>query len=253
MKAVLVTGTGSSIGREVALYFGNEKFRILTHGSGYKDSLKETNKILESRGIDYATYIADFASLPMVEKTCDEILKSESRIDVIVNVAGGANAYGYNKITTQQIVDSVNINLVATMVMTHKLIPLLADKSLIVLTSAMPGIRSGWYPTDACYDAAKGGLMRFGENLARNLAPKTRVNTIIIGLNYVDDNHKAWRTACEKQIPMKRIAYAEDYVKCVQFFWNHEYINGVSLPLDGGWSVFNASPSFSTATDWGKG
>jgi len=51
-------------------------------------------------------------------------------------------------------------------------------------------------------------------------------------------------------MPMKRIAYAEDYVKCVDFFLNHAYITGVSLPLDGGWSVYNPNPPFKTAKDW---
>jgi NAD(P)-dependent dehydrogenase (short-subunit alcohol dehydrogenase family) len=69
-------------------------------------------------------------------------------------------------------------------------------------------------------------------------------------LNYVDDNHKEWRTAMAAHMPMKRIAYAEDYTKCVDFFLNHGYITGVSLPLDGGWSVYNPNPPFKTAKDW---
>jgi acetoacetyl-CoA reductase/3-oxoacyl-[acyl-carrier protein] reductase len=132
------------------------------------------------------------------------------------------------------------------MVITHKLLPLLTEGSIIVFTSALSGIHAGWYPTDACFDAAKAGLSRFTENMARNLAPKTRVNCIVIGLSYVDDNYKEWREGRTSQIPMGRISYPEDYVKCIDFFLNHEYITGVSLPLDGGWFAYNVNPPFST-------
>jgi pteridine reductase len=251
MKTALITGTGSSIGREVAQFLGSKGYKVLTHGSKMKKPLEETHQLLEKAKIPYSVYLADYTSLDEVDEMCNKIVKNEKQLDVIIHVAGGANAFGHDKITPEQIIDSMNVNLIAPMIITHRLLSLLTEGSLVVLTSGLPGIHSGWYPTDACYDAAKGGVLRFTENLARNLGPRTRVNCIVIGLNYVDDNHKEWRTAMAAHMPMKRIAYAEDYVKCVDFFLNHGYITGVSLPLDGGWSVYNPNPPFKTAKDWG--
>jgi 3-oxoacyl-[acyl-carrier protein] reductase len=250
MKTALVTGTGSSIGREVALFLGSRGYKIITHGSEMKPSLEETHHQLDQANIAYSCYPADYASLDQVERMCNGILEKEQQLDAMIHVAGGANAFGYAKITPQQIVDSMNVNLIAPMIITHRLLPLLTEGSSLVFTSGLPGIHSGWYPTDACYDAAKAGVLRFTENLARNLGPKTRVNCIVIGLNYVDDNHKEWRTERAAQMPMKRIVYAADFVKCVDFFLNHGYITGVSLPLDGGWFVYNPNPPFKTAKDW---
>jgi 3-oxoacyl-[acyl-carrier protein] reductase len=250
MKTALVTGTGSSMGREVALFLGAKGYKILTHGSKMKEPLATTHQLLKKANIPYSTYIADYTSLDEVNQICNQILANENQLDAMIHVAGGANAFGHDKITPEQIIASININLNAPMIMTHRLLPLLTERSLIIFTSGLPGIHSGWYPTDACYDAAKGGLLRFAENLTRNLGPKTRVNSIVIGLNYVDDNHKEWRAARAEQMPMKRIAYAEDYVKCIDFFLNHAYITGVSLRLDGGWFVYNPNPPFRTSRDW---
>jgi NAD(P)-dependent dehydrogenase (short-subunit alcohol dehydrogenase family) len=238
------------MGREVALFLGSKGYKILTHGSKMKKPLEDTHRQLDEAHIPYSTYLADYASIDEVVNMCNKILAVESQLDAMIHIAGGANAFGHDKISPQQIIDSVNINLNGPMIMAHKLLPLLTESSLIVFTSGLPGIHSGWYPTDACYDAAKGGLLRFAENLARNLGPKTRVNSIVIGLNYVDDNHKEWRAARASQMPMKRIAYARDYVKCIDFFLNHDYITGLSLRLDGGWFVYNPNPPFRTSRDW---
>ena len=149
MKTAIVTGTGSSIGREVALFLGSKGYRILTHGSKMKKPLEDTHGLLKKANIPYAAYLADYTSLDEVEEMCDKILKNENQLDAMIHVAGGANAFGHDKITPKQIVDSMNVNLIATMIITHKLLPLLTEPSLIVLTSGLPGIHSGWYPANS--------------------------------------------------------------------------------------------------------
>jgi NAD(P)-dependent dehydrogenase (short-subunit alcohol dehydrogenase family) len=247
MKTALVTGTGCDVGREVALFLGSKGYKILTHGTAMKKALEETHEKLKAGGIAFTPYLADYASLDQVGDMCRKIRENEGEIGAIVHVAGGSTAFGPFKITPQQTIDAVNVNLVAPMIITHELLPKLGDDSLIVFTSALSGFHAGWYPTDACFDAAKGGILRFTENMARNLGPRTRVNSIVIGLSYVDDNYKEWRQARTDQIPMGRVAYPEDYVKCVEFFLTNRYVTGVSLPLDGGWMAYNVNPGFGTA------
>ncbi len=243
MKRAFITGAGSDIGREVALFLGAKGYKIVVHGREKKCSgIENTIKVLTERNIEHVLYFADFTSKVEVTNMCDEIIRNESELEIIVHVAGGGAGFGHDKITPEQLMDLVNINLIAPMIITHKLLPLLTDGSLIVFTSALSGYHAGWYPSDACFDAAKGGLMRFTENMARNLGPRTRVNCIAIGLSYVEDSLKEWRAGMVDQIPMGRIAYPKDYVKCIDFFLNHDYITGVSLPLDGGWQGYNVNP-----------
>lgn len=247
MKTALVTGTGCDIGREVALFLGAKGYKIITHGTEMKKTLENTHKKLKRKKIPYSTYLADYSSTDDVVSMCDQILQNEKDLGAVIHIAGGSTAFGHDKITPQQIMDSVNSNLVAPMIITHKLLPLLTKNSIIVFTSAISGIHAGWYPTDACFDAGKGGLSRFTENMARNLGPRTRVNCIVIGLSYVDDNYKEWREGRTPQMPMGRMAYPKDYVKCIDFFLTHDYITAVSLPLDGGWLACNVNPPLGTA------
>ena len=68
MKTAIVTGTGCDIGREVALFLGAKNYKILTHGTEMKETLKNTHQELEKRNISYSTYLADFSSTDEVFK-----------------------------------------------------------------------------------------------------------------------------------------------------------------------------------------
>jgi 3-oxoacyl-[acyl-carrier protein] reductase len=248
MKTAFVTGVGSDIGREVAVFLGSKGYKILSHDmKTNEEALEKSHNELKKRGIPYSVYYADLSNTNETSTMCDKILKNENNIGAIIQVAGGSTAFGHDQITPDQIINATNVNLVSQMIITHKLLPKLTDGSIVVFTVALSGIHAGWYLTDACFDAAKGEILRFAENMARNLGPKTRVNSIAIGLSYVDDNYKDWRDGIVPKIPMGRLSRPEDYVKCVEFFLSHEYITAVTLRLDGGWFTYTDSPPFKTA------
>ena len=248
MKAALVTGAGCDVGRETSLYLASKGYKVFGHWRREAESFRKTVQAFDTTRIDLEPVFADLANTDEVNRMCDQILQFGAELGAIVHIAGGSSAFGAHKITPQNIIDTVNVNLVSPMIIVHKLLPLLGEGSVVINTSAMTGFHAGWYPTDACFDASKGGIHRFTENLARELGPRTRVNTIVLGLSEVEDNYKGWRDSFKDQIPMKRIAKPDDYVRCVDFFMGHPYITGVCLPLDGGWFSHQSAPPFPTAT-----
>lgn len=247
MKAALVTGAGCDIGRETIFLLAAKGHKVFGHWRRQGPSFDRTVLAYRNAGVDIEPVFADLSRPDECIAMCDRILATNAELAAFVNVAGGSAAYGVSKITPRNIVDTININLVSPMIITHKLVPALGEGSVVIHTSAITGFHAGWQGTDACFDAAKGGLHRFTENMARELGPKTRVNTIVLGLSYVEDNYKEWRESLKRQFPMKRIATPADYVKCVEFFIGHEYITGMCLPLDGGWYSYHTAPPFPTA------
>ena len=247
MRAAFVTGANCDIGHETIALLAAKGYKILAHWRKEGSVFEKSYQTYKDMGIEVEPFFADLADTDAVTRMCDAILAQPVELGAFVNVAGGSAAYGAHGITPANIIHTVNMNLVSPMIIAHKLLPLMAEDSSMIFTSAITGFHAGWQATDACFDAAKGGLHRFTENLARELGPRTRVNTIVLGLSYVDDNYKEWRDSLKGQFAMKRISTPADYVKCVDFLLDHSYITGICLPLEGGWYSYHTAPPFPTA------
>jgi pteridine reductase len=88
------------------------------------------------------------------------------------------------------------------------------------------------------YCSAKGSLLTLSRNLAKELAPKTRVNSISPGLVLAPDHYSMDKT--QKIIntcPLGRSGTPEDIYEGVLFLFNNDYINGFNLMIDGGSSL----------------
>jgi len=92
----------------------------------------------------------------------------------------------------------------------------------------------------AVASASCGAVDAFARALAIDLAP-IRVNTIAPG--YVDtplfddllgDQRGAVLAAAAESLPVKRIGRPEDIADAVLFLMTNGYVNGISLPVDGG-------------------
>jgi len=230
------------------MYLASKGYKIFGHWRRKDDRFRRVAQAFAEAGIECQPVFVDLAKTDEVVHMCDQILMSGRELSAIINLAGGSSAYGPRTITPQNIVDTVTINLTSPMIIAHRLLSKMSAGSVIINTSALTGFHASWYPTDACFDASKGGIHRFTENMARELGPRTRVNAIVLGLSEVNDNYNEWRNSFASQIPMRRIAQPDDYVKCVDFFLNHSYVTGVCLPLDGGWYSYPAAPPFPSST-----
>lgn len=83
--AVLVTGSTSGIGREVALNIAETGATVLVHGRD-EAAARETVATLHGDGHDYV--LADFADLSEVDALAERVLVGYDRLDCLVNNAG---------------------------------------------------------------------------------------------------------------------------------------------------------------------
>ncbi len=90
-QVILVTGSTSGLGREVALRMGAQGAHVIVHGRDEARGLAVVEKINSGPG-SARFYSADFASFDNVRSLAASILRDYDRLDCLVNNAGFGSA-----------------------------------------------------------------------------------------------------------------------------------------------------------------
>jgi NAD(P)-dependent dehydrogenase (short-subunit alcohol dehydrogenase family) len=101
-------------------------------------------------------------------------------------------------------------------------------------------------PRRAGYVAAKAGLVALTKVLAGEWAPEIRVNAVVPGYIETDlvsdllDRGVVDRALLEARTPTGRLGRPEEVARAVAYLASDDaaYVNGATLPVDGGWLVF---------------
>lgn len=86
-EVVLVTGSTSGLGREVALRMGARGWHVIVHGRNVDRGMEVVRQINEGPG-SARFYAADFSSFDNVRRLAHAVLADYDRLDVLVNNAG---------------------------------------------------------------------------------------------------------------------------------------------------------------------
>jgi NAD(P)-dependent dehydrogenase (short-subunit alcohol dehydrogenase family) len=88
-KTILITGSTDGLGKEVARRLAAQGHKVLIHGRNPEKGqqvIDELAKLTDKSNLEY--FNADLSSLAEVKKLSEDILASQSRLDVLINNAG---------------------------------------------------------------------------------------------------------------------------------------------------------------------
>lgn len=123
-QVVLVTGSTSGLGREVALRLGAMGAHVIVHGRSEDRGLAVVREIGATPGS--ARFIrADFADFDEVRRMARIILADYDRLDVLVNNAGFGSAPDERLVTDDGNEFRFQVNYLSPFLLTHMLLPLL--------------------------------------------------------------------------------------------------------------------------------
>jgi NAD(P)-dependent dehydrogenase (short-subunit alcohol dehydrogenase family) len=261
-KIAIVVGAGQTPGqtmgngRATALLFAREGAKVLCVDRDL-ESAADTVAAIEKEGGAAAPCKADVTDEPSVIAAINECVRRWGRIDVLHNNVGVSLAGGdatLENITAEGFDRVMAINLRSMVFACKHTIPIMrAQRSgAIVNISSIAAIER--YPYVA-YKASKAGVIAFTEQLAyQNAEHGIRANVILPGLMNtpmaVEARIKAWNKTREQviaerdsKVPLRhRMGTAWDVADAALFLASDEagFITGVSLPVDGGASVWTA-------------
>ncbi|MGF0118546.1 SDR family NAD(P)-dependent oxidoreductase [Promicromonospora sp. Marseille-Q5078] len=180
----------------------------------------------------------DLTDPASVEAAVAEAVRRFDRLDVLVNVAGGARPHPdlLDGMTDDDWAGTVDLNLTGPVRAVRAAAPHLSRQGgAIVLVGSVNGLQAFG---DAAYSAAKAGLGLVAKNLAVRLGPAgVRVNVVAPGTVRT----RVWDTQggpdrFAPMYPLGRVGEPEDVAAAVAFLASDDaaWITGVTLPVEGG-------------------
>jgi NAD(P)-dependent dehydrogenase (short-subunit alcohol dehydrogenase family) len=240
-KVAIVTGGGGGIGSAIVLRFAREGAKIIIADID-GESAQSLSAELSTQRVDAVPIVTDVTKKQSVDDMVRAVLERWGRIDILVNVAGGAERIAVVDMTAAQWDHVVDMNLKSVFLCSQATLPAMLKQKYgkIVNISSIYGFTGN--ATRSSYAAAKAGVAAFTKSLALevvkdgvnvNAVAPGRVTTPRVRNRYSDE---AWATAVA-QVPMGRAGTPEEIAAAVLFLVadENQYITGQTVHVNGAW------------------
>ncbi len=240
-KRVLVTGSGTGIGRGVALEFAKEGAAVVLHYAHSEGGAASAVDEIRRAGGKADAFKADLGEIEEVRTLAARARDFLGGIDVLVNNAGITMNRPFLQVTPEQFDTLYNVNIRGMFFLTQAVAPGMieqGDGAVVNLTSvhAFAGMTE-----HTVYAGTKAAIVGFTRVLALELAQKgVRVNAIAPGWILVENHLKVLgdfdQEAAAGEIPAGVLGAPHDVGKLAIFLASEEnrYIVGQTVVIDGG-------------------
>ena len=241
-KVALVTGATRGLGRAMAAALLRAGATVVLNGSN-ATGLTETTQQLQAAGLSATSFAADLSDPQQVVQLAESVLRTQPRIDVLVNNAGVTFPHELADYPDDFWQKTFRVNLEAPFQLARRLAPRMKEQgggSIINISSI--GAELG-FPNNPAYGAAKGALKQLTKSLAVDLGPfGIRVNNLGPGYFHTDMANFSYsdperRQARAGRTLLGRWGEPDDLTGAVIFLASDasRYMTGQDLYLDGGW------------------
>jgi NAD(P)-dependent dehydrogenase (short-subunit alcohol dehydrogenase family) len=251
-RTVIITGGSGGIGKACASAFAKAGADIVI-ASLPPDSVPPVVQEVEALGVKGLGLAIDVSNAKQVESMVDQTLAKFSRVDVLVNVAGGSysrNPYvpSFNRaplldLSPEDFIRAYEINTKSAFLCAKAVVPTMKahGKGSIINIGSISGRGTKKERADmAAYGCAKAAVMNLTLHMAHQWGPEVRVNCIAPG---IIDTPRPAGTHRQELAPeaVKKIALGRagspDEVAGVALFLASEaasFVSGAVIDVNGG-------------------
>ena len=231
MKTVLVTGGVRGIGLCIATAFLQKGYRVCVTYSKDEESAKKAKTL----GLEV------YRSRVEIESEVQALFSQIGGVDILINNAGVSLIKQIQDISYEEYRKVFSVNMDGAFLCAREAAKGMISRKngLIVNISSVWGEVGG--SCESVYSASKAALLGFTKALAKELGwSGVRVNSVSPGV--IDTPMNAHFTAEElsairEEIPVGRMGTGEDIAKAVVYLEENEYVTGVDIPVNGGFSI----------------
>ena len=234
MKTALITGGAARIGAQIVKTLHHNQFNIIIHCNQSKDKAQLLCDELNSIRANSVEIVS--GNLNNIDEL-NSLVSSIKSIDLLVNNASVFYPKSVEDSEMKDWDDVININLKAPFFLSKGLSKTLSKNdgsiiNIIDIHSERP------LKKHAIYNISKAGLKMLTQTLAKELAPRIRVNGVSPG-SILWPQDSAEISEDDKNLMLERIALhrqgsPQDIADTVLFLANSNYITGQIINIDGG-------------------
>jgi NAD(P)-dependent dehydrogenase (short-subunit alcohol dehydrogenase family) len=247
-KKALVTGSGTGIGRGIALEFARQGADVVLHYGHSAAGAQSAVEEIQAMGRRALAVKANFENTDEAVGLANRAIEFLGSVDCLVNNSGITMNRPFLKVTREQYDVLLNVNLRSPYFMAQRIVEdmLSHGGGAIVNMTSIHGVAGA--PEHSVYAATKGAIIAYTRTLGVELAHKgVRVNAIAPGWINVENHAKAvpgfnLRDAMEaarNAVPVARFGTPLDIAKLTAFLCTEDagYIVGQTFIVDGGTSA----------------
>jgi len=244
VKTVLVTGAAQGLGLTVATLLAQRAYRVILVDV---QPLEAQVRTLRAAGREAEAKSGSIASEEFVAELAAWSLERFGALDGVVNNAGVSLIQAAEDTTVAQWQRVMSVNLLGPFLLCRSFGAQMLERGAgsIVNVASVAGLQGIVHRS--AYNASKHGLIGLTRTLAAEWGGRgVRVNAVCPGwikteMDEADQGSGAYTDAdIVNRVPMGRFASPEDVAEAIIMLLDSDrsaFINGVSLPVDGGWTA----------------
>ena len=241
-KKALITGSGSGIGKSIALLLADMGADIVVNDVSMEHA-QETAKEVKAKGRKALVSNANVINNADVKDMFDSIASELGRIDILVNNAGITRDSFLMDLTEDQWDQVMDVNLKGVFLCCKYAAKMMSEKQYGKIVNISSASALAGNIGQVNYAASKGGVISITKTLAKELA-RYGINVNAVAPGYIKTPMtRAVPEKVEKyligQIPLRRAGEPEEVANAVAFLASDisAYITGQILSINGGMYV----------------
>ena len=246
-KNILITGSGSGLGRGMALRLASEGHNIILNGRT-ESKLAETDSLLKKYNVQTMIKVGDVSDSKFVASMITEIVDELKLLHVTINNAGiSGKSSSILKTSEADFQKIMDINFKGTFLISKFAAKVMKRqksetplRGKIINISSITGLEP--FPIAPIYSASKAAIISFTKSLAKELAPEITANCVCPGYhvtpiyaNSPEFIQTVWNKTNMKPL-LGRVGTAEDVAGVISFLVSDDsnYMTGQTISVCGG-------------------
>lgn len=234
-RAALVTGAAKRLGRAMALGLAGDGWDVAIHCNRSAGEAAEVAALVRGLGRRCTVIEADLADEAATLRVVPAAVKALGPLGLLVNNASIFELDRLETMTRASWDRHLEINLRSPLVLAQDFAAQLPDAAEGLILNMLDQRVQNLTPNFLSYSVSKMGLWGATQVLARQLAPRIRVNAIGPGpaLKPAEVSDADW-AALERTVPLRRGTSPEEIVAALRFIVAMRSMTGQLVTLDGG-------------------